>query len=104
MFYDEKRLQMTRSPEDYEEYIKQLSDSQKMALSRIAIENSKWFLEEYVRRLKDENDPLIYITDYMSWLDQIVLIYDANTYFDKRDSEIEQLIRGENETDGNKKS
>lgn len=104
MFYDEKRLQITRSPEDYEAYDASLSQEQKTALSRLGNENSKWLLEEYIRRLKDEDDPVIYITDFMTWIDHIMVIYDANTYFDKRDEEIEKLMRGENETDGNKKS
>ena len=104
MLYDEKRLWMTRSPEDYDAYAASLSEKQKTVLSRLGNENCKWLLEEYIRRLKDENDPVIYITDFLSWIDNIMIIYDANTYFDKRDEEIEKLIRGENETEGNKKS
>ena len=104
MFLDEKRLQITRSPEEYQLYAAGLTDSQKMAISRIGVENTKWLLDEYIRRLKDENDPVIYITDFMTWMDDIMIIYDANTYFDKRDEEINKLMRGENEADGNKKS
>lgn len=104
MLHDENRLRMTRNPEDYFDYIAGLSDAQKMALSRIGIENTKFLLQEYVRILNSESDPAIYITDFMSWIDNVMLIYDANTYFDKRDEEIEKLMRGENEADGNKKS
>jgi hypothetical protein len=104
MFHDEKRFQMTRPPEDYDQYSSNLSEEQKTALSRIGNENSKFLLEEYVRRLKNEDDPLIYITDFMSWIDQIMIIYDANTYFDKRDEEIEKLMRGEYEPGPKEKS
>ena len=93
MFYDEKRLQLTRSPEDYEAYDASLSQEQKTALSRLGNENSKWLLEEYVRRLKEENDPVIYITDFMTWRDKVMIVYDCNLYYEKLEKEINNLLK-----------
>jgi hypothetical protein len=60
-------------------------------------------LEEYVRTLKDESDPLIYITDFMSWVDSVMLIYDCNTYYEKLEKEMNDLMRGTNETERGEK-
>lgn len=104
MLYDEKRLQMTRDPEVYKAYAQALSIQQRLALSKIGNENFKWLLEEYVRCLKSEDDPLIYITDFMSWIDNIMIVYDCNTYYESLEKEMDDLMRGENETERNKKS
>ena len=104
MLYDEKRLQMTRDPEIYKAYAQALNESQRFTLSKIGNENSKWLLEEYVRCLKSEDDPLIYITDFMSWIDNIMIVYDCNTYYEILEKEMDDLMRGENETERNKKS
>lgn len=104
MFYDEKRLQMTRSPEIYKAYAQALSESQRVALSKIGNENFKWLMEEYIRCLKSENDPLIYITDFMSWNDNIMVIYDCNTYYENLEKEMADLMRGTNETKGDEKT
>lgn len=104
MFYDTNRLKMTRSPEDYQLYTAALTDAQKVALSRIGIENIKWLLEEYIILLKSENEPTIYITDFMSWIDNVMIVYDCNMYYEKLEKEMNDLMRGEYETSGDKKS
>lgn len=104
MLHDENRLRMTRHPDEYAAYIEQLTDSQKVALSRIGVENTKFLLNEYIRLLNSESEPLIYITDFMSWMDTVMLIYDCNVYLDKRDEEIQKLMRGDNEAGGFEKT
>lgn len=102
MLHDENRLRMTRSPEEYAAYISQLTDSQKTALSRIGVENTKFLLKEYIRLLNSESEPMIYITDFMTWMDETMLVYDCNVYLDKRDEEIEKMLRGNHEAEGGK--
>lgn len=102
MLYDESRLKMTRDKEEYMHYAASLSDSQKIALSKIGIENSKFLKKVYIR-LVEEEVPVILMTDFMSFIDEVMIIYDANVYFEKRDNEIEKLMRGEDETERGKK-
>ena len=103
MLHDASRLVMTRDESEYVDYAKTLTKTQILALSTIGMENSKFLMGEYIERLKAGTDPLIFTTDFMSWLREAMVIYDANKYFEERDKEIQQIMDGTYE-DGESKT
>jgi hypothetical protein len=93
MFHDEKRLKKSRPLEEYEAHAISLTDSEKMALSRIGIENFKFMMEEYVHLLNSQEDASIYITDFYSWCEIAMIIYDYNTKCEMISKEIDELTK-----------
>ena len=93
MLLENSRLKKTRPFEEYESHALSLTDSAKMALSRIGIENFKFMLEEYVFLLNSQEDPSIYITDFYSWVDQVMIVVDWNTRYEMLQREIDELTK-----------
>lgn len=87
------RLKKTRPFEEYEAHKASLTDSEKMALSRICLENFKFMIEEYIWLLNSQEEPNIYVTDFYSWLDDVSIVYDYNTRCEMVTNEIEKLTR-----------
>lgn len=93
MLLDANRLKKTRPFEEYEAHKASLTDSEKMALSRICLENFKFMIEEYIWLLNSQEEPNIYITDFYSWLDDVSIVYDYNTRCEVLQREIDDLTK-----------
>ena len=93
MLLDANRLKKTRPMEEYIQHAESLTDNEKMALSRLGIENFKFMMEEYVRLLNSQEDPSIYITDFYQWVDSAMIIYDWNTRCEVLQREIDDLTK-----------